>query len=68
MNSPQIMDEFLSNPVTKNSLEYVAKIKQAWDVPVQEVMIGYSDSNKDGGIFASAWHLFYAQDRLNRSG
>jgi phosphoenolpyruvate carboxylase len=31
---------------------------------VQQVMIGYSDSNKDGGIFASLWHLDQAQTRL----
>ena len=27
-------------------------------------MIGYSDSNKDGGILASTWHLYDAQVKL----
>ncbi|WP_420450504.1 phosphoenolpyruvate carboxylase [Ilumatobacter sp.] len=31
---------------------------------LQEVMIGYSDSNKDGGYLASQWNLFAAQAAL----
>lgn len=30
----------------------------------QEVMIGYSDSAKDGGYLAAAWALYHAQERL----
>lgn len=30
----------------------------------QEIMIGYSDSGKDGGRMASAWELFKAQEKL----
>ena len=61
--SPRILDEFLSNKVTINSLEYVRQ-KRKWARPVQDVMIGYSDSNKDGGILASTWHLYDAQLKL----
>eukprot|EP00929_Paragymnodinium_shiwhaense_P057640 TRINITY_DN28854_c2_g3_i1.p1 TRINITY_DN28854_c2_g3~~TRINITY_DN28854_c2_g3_i1.p1 ORF type:complete len:1007 (+),score=223.68 TRINITY_DN28854_c2_g3_i1:54-3074(+) len=31
---------------------------------VQEIMIGYSDSSKDGGRLAAAWNLFKAQEKL----
>ncbi len=66
-NSSEILDEFLSHPVTKNSLEYVRK-QHNRDVAIQDVMIGYSDSNKDGGIIASTWFLYDAQVKLSKIG
>ena len=30
----------------------------------QQIMLGYSDSNKDGGYFASNWNLYAAQQAL----
>jgi phosphoenolpyruvate carboxylase len=32
-----------------------------------EVMLGYSDSNKDGGYLASAWELYVAQQEIVRT-
>ena len=46
-----------------NNVPYRAYLASAGNV--QEVMLGYSDSCKDGGILASGWNLFQAQQRLN---
>ncbi len=62
--SPEILDEFLGHQATKNSLEHIRQ-RQNLPHPVQDVMIGYSDSNKDGGILASTWYLYDAQVRLS---
>lgn len=34
----------------------------------QEIMLGYSDSNKDGGYLASGWTLYKAQNELTKIG
>jgi phosphoenolpyruvate carboxylase len=56
-----ILDDFLAHPVTQNRL---ALRKE----PVQEVMLGYSDSNKDGGILASRWAIYRAEQQLTQIG
>jgi phosphoenolpyruvate carboxylase len=33
---------------------------------VQEVMVGYSDSNKDGGYLAANWFLYRSQNEMSR--
>jgi len=37
----------------------------ALDLPMQQVMVGYSDSNKDSGILASQWGLHRAQKEIS---
>ncbi len=63
VHSPQILDDFLSHPITKNTLKWQQRTSGS-DAMSQQVMIGYSDSSKDGGIFASQWFLYEAQSRL----
>lgn len=55
-HSGKIMDEFLSHPV------HVEKIKCLDNT--QEVMLGYSDSNKDGGILSSRWVIYKTEHEL----
>ncbi|WP_404383129.1 phosphoenolpyruvate carboxylase [Caenispirillum salinarum] len=65
--SAAILDDYLSHPMVRRSLRAQA---DAWglDGPLQQVMVGYSDSNKDGGIWASRWGLYRAQEALAEVG
>lgn len=54
-------------PVMSSLLDlptYINLLKSSGNV--QEVMLGYSDSCKDGGILASSWNLYLAQQRITR--
>jgi phosphoenolpyruvate carboxylase len=58
--APGIMKELLTVPLVRRSVRAQGG--------VQEVMIGYSDSNKDGGFLTSNWELSKAQIKLTRVG
>jgi phosphoenolpyruvate carboxylase len=65
--SPLILREYLAHPIVQRSLEWQRRRHGAAE-RVQQVMIGYSDSNKDGGIGASFWALKRAQQALAAEG
>ncbi len=65
-NGPEILEQFLAHPFAQRSLKYIAR--QNSRPVLQQVMVGYSDSNKDGGIMASQWHLYKAQYKLSNIG
>ena len=56
-NGPGIMDAWLQLPEIKALL-------QQGHAGIQEVMLGYSDSNKDGGILTSNWVLYRCEREL----
>ncbi len=58
---PSIIEAFLSHPVTRRSLGLGEREADF------QMMVGYSDSNKDCGIFASQWALHRAQDALAKT-
>jgi len=49
----EVMDALFSTPAYRRLLESRGS--------VQEVMLGYSDSNKDGGYLTSTWELYRAE-------
>jgi len=58
-NAGRVVDELLHMPVHRSLLVQ-------WN-DVQEVMVGYSDSNKDGGYVTASWELYRAKRQLAES-
>ena len=55
--APEVLGRLFRDPVYRPLLEAAGG--------AQDVMLGYSDSCKDGGILASAWSLYEAQRRIS---
>ncbi len=58
--APEILDQLFGVSIVRRSVRDFGN--------AQEVMLGYSDSNKDGGFLASNWELNKAQRRITALG
>lgn len=58
-NCAETMASLYSDPAYKH---YLARFGKS-----QEIMLGYSDSNKDGGFVGSNWYLYEAQKNLTEA-
>jgi len=58
-HAPAVFDDLLSVPIAHRSLK-----TPSGNI---EVMLGYSDSNKDGGFLCSIWELDKAQRQITRT-
>lgn len=55
-SAPDIVDELFANPVYRRHLQERSDL--------QEIMLGYSDSNKDGGYLTANWELYKSQKAI----
>ena len=55
-NAPLIMQDWLAHPLVSDLVQQQSGL--------QEVMLGYSDSNKDGGFLTANWELYKAEVAL----
>ena len=76
--TPQVQNRLIVSPLfeTIGDLQAATRIMREWyalpgvfDMVLasgreQDIMLGYSDSNKDGGMFTSNWSLYQAEQEL----
>ncbi len=58
--APRVLDELLADPLYRGYLRHHGEM--------QQIMVGYSDSNKDGGYLPSHWRLYQAQIAMTERG
>ena len=70
-NAGKVMDRLLGIPLYRRLLSSRSQDRPQNDLAplgggLQEVMLGYSDSNKDGGFLTSGWSLYRAEIELTQ--
>ena len=63
--APGIVRDYLANPFVRRSLLLQARLR-GQTRPIQQIMLGYSDSNKDSGLLTSQWALHRGQREIAR--
>jgi phosphoenolpyruvate carboxylase len=63
--APAILADYLQHPFVRRSVHLQAEIRGS-EYPVQQIMLGYSDSNKDSGLLTSQWALHCAQREITK--
>jgi len=59
-NGPEILEDLLQIPFIQRTIKEFGGH--------QEIMVGYSDSNKDGGCVCSTWEVSKAQTKIYQAG
>ncbi|MES2310303.1 MAG: phosphoenolpyruvate carboxylase, partial [Verrucomicrobiota bacterium] len=71
--SEEMVRRYLAHTVTQRSLKAQLEFEnqslgRKRQYPSQQIMIGYSDSNKESGILAAQWELHRAQEAITKVG
>jgi len=63
-NAPEVMKKLFQLPLYRKSIASDSENSILAPANLQEVMVGYSDSNKDSGFLSSNWEIHKAQKAL----